>query len=107
MQGLTDRVCHLESTCDLLQGDLKLTSGVADLQVEYLRGLALHVEDLDNRVGGITCVKAILEILHRTPKLGLSFFTSPLYLLTNNPDIPPGLGSNPTHASFNLHRSVT
>ncbi|CAH2299402.1 Hypothetical predicted protein [Pelobates cultripes] len=47
--GLNDRVSHLESTCDLLQADQTHTSEVAGYQAEYLRGLAIHVDDLDNR----------------------------------------------------------
>ncbi|CAH2329499.1 Hypothetical predicted protein, partial [Pelobates cultripes] len=47
MQGLSDRVGHIEAACDSLREAQNTLAEAADTS-EQVRGMALHIEDLDN-----------------------------------------------------------
>ncbi|CAH2251039.1 Hypothetical predicted protein, partial [Pelobates cultripes] len=49
LQELSDRVGRIEATCDQLHIVQNRTEGILRTEKEYLRSMALHVEDLDNR----------------------------------------------------------
>ncbi|CAH2218919.1 Hypothetical predicted protein [Pelobates cultripes] len=49
MQGLSDRVSHVEAASDSLRAAQTILAEAADTCSEQVRGMALHIEDLDNR----------------------------------------------------------
>ncbi|CAH2301011.1 Hypothetical predicted protein [Pelobates cultripes] len=49
MQGLSDRVSHVEAACDSLRVAQTSLAEAADTCSEQVRGMALHIKDLDNR----------------------------------------------------------
>uniref|UniRef100_A0A8C5PJY0 Uncharacterized protein n=1 Tax=Leptobrachium leishanense TaxID=445787 RepID=A0A8C5PJY0_9ANUR len=49
LQGLHTKIHAVEATCDALNLQQSATSTKLDSQTEQLRGMALHMEDLDNR----------------------------------------------------------
>ncbi|CAH2275705.1 Hypothetical predicted protein, partial [Pelobates cultripes] len=49
LQGLTDRMSHVEAACDTLREAQNTLAEAAETSSEQVRGMALHIEDLDNR----------------------------------------------------------